>query len=60
VKEERQLESYYVTIRSANNDSRRTERVTAYNFKEAQDLAYGTCNLTSSERIISIEVDYKV
>ncbi len=54
------LESYYVTIRTANNDSRRTERVTARDFKEAQDKAWATCNLTNDERIISIEVDYKV
>jgi len=53
-------ESYYATIRSAGNDSRRQERVWANSFGEAEEKVLATCNMTRDEEIIGIERDYKV
>jgi hypothetical protein len=58
VSEDQTRESYYVTMRSMENDYRRTERYSAHTFGEALYLAFK--DLTKGEEIISIDRDYKV
>ena len=51
-------DSYYVTFRSANNDSRRQERYGALSFGLAE--AQAEADRSSSEEIIAIDRDYKI
>lgn len=56
--EDKPLENYYVTLRSAPNDYRRELRFSANSFSHAEEQAV-QC-VEQGEEIISIDLDYKV